>query len=114
MAEGVIAATQQRTPWPEALSPPTKPSPDSLNGLAHVRGGTCVAKPHELTAVDRIEVDTGGRGDTSVFEHALGKIETVGCESRNVRIEVECPIDWQKPIKTRLRQLGCENSTILL
>lgn len=55
----------------------SEPPRDPRHRFAHFLGRTRVGKTDELMAVNRIEVDAGGGRDARLFQHLLGKLETV-------------------------------------
>src|ERR1700676_4572719 len=97
--------------WPLCLA---KPPRDAGNRLAHFLARTGVAKAKELAAVNRIEGDAGGRRDARLLQHLFGKLETVGGELRDVRVEVECAVGGQEFVQTGLRQPRDQNAAVLL
>src|SRR5947209_11733355 len=73
-----------------------EPTGDARNCLAHLFERTRVGKADEPAAVDRIEIDSWGGRDVRLFQHTLGKFETVGREGRNIGIQVKRAIGGQK------------------
>src|SRR2546423_12626989 len=84
-----------------ALSEPPR---DTRNRLPHFIGRTRIAKADELTASNRIEIDAGCRRDMCLLQHFLRKLETVGRECRDIRVQVKRAIGGQEIVEARLRQ----------
>src|SRR6266478_4929616 len=92
----------------------SKPPRDTRNGFAHFVGRTGIAKPNELTAVNRIEIDAGGCCDERLFQHLFGKLETVGGEFGDIGVEVKRAVGGQEFVEAGLRQPLDQNAPVLL
>src|SRR5687768_15582289 len=65
---------------------PLEPATDPLHRLAHVGGGAGVAEADEMVAAGGIEIDAGGGRHMRVLQQALGEIEAVVGEARDVGV----------------------------
>src|SRR5438067_6172758 len=99
-------------PRPQLLR--SKPPPDPLHRLLHVRGRSGIAEADEMAAAHRIEVGARRRRDVRLVEHALGKIEAVGAKTRNISIKIEGTIDGKNPVEPGLGQAFEQNPPVLL
>src|SRR5690242_11852205 len=72
---------------PRSLS--LQPACDPLHRIAHGVGRSRIGEADERTAMDRIEIDAGGRGHMRLFQHLLREGKAVGGELRHVGIEIE-------------------------
>src|SRR5437868_15317504 len=93
-----------------ALSEPPR---DTRNRLPHFIGRTRIAKADELTASNRIEIDTGGRRDVRLLQHFLCKLETVGSECRYIRVQVKRAVGGQEFVQARSRQALDQDAEVL-
>src|ERR1700712_1056709 len=91
-----------------------EPARDPGDGLAHVVGRTRVGKANELAAMERIEVDARGGRDMRLLKHLLGKFETVGCEARDIGIQIERAVGGQECVEAGLRQALDQDAPVLL
>src|SRR6266851_8354562 len=101
----------RQSTYPRSLSEPPR---DTRHGLAHFVGRTRIGKANELMAMNRIEVDAGGRRDVRLFQHLFGKLETVGGELRDIGVEVKRAVGGQELVETGLRQSFDQNAAVLL
>src|SRR5260370_38669642 len=92
----------------------SEPARDTRKGLAHFLGRTGIAKTNEPTAVNRIEIDSGGCCDARLFQHLFGKLETVGGEIGDIGVEVEGTVGGQEFVEAGLRQTLDQNAPVLL
>src|SRR5438105_9494283 len=92
-----------------ALSEPPR---DTRNRLPHFIGRTRIGKADELTASNRIEIDTGCRRDVCLLQHFLCKLETVRRECRDIRVQVKCAICGQEFVEAGSRQGLDQDATV--
>src|SRR3954449_1915036 len=92
-----------------ALSEPPR---DTRNRLPHFIGRTRVGKADELTAPNRIEIDAGCRRDVCLLQHFLCKLETVGGEFGDIRVQVKRTVGGQEFVEPRLRQALDQNAAV--
>ncbi len=76
-----------------------QPFPDPRHRLAHIGGGAGVGKAQEFLAMQRIEVEPRRRRNARLLQHALGEIDAVIGEARNVGIEIEGAVHRQETIE---------------
>src|SRR5215475_14362219 len=76
------------TSWAQTLLL-AQPARNPRHRLSHVVRRARIGEAHKTSPMDGIEVDAGGCRDMRFFQHALGKVETVGGEFGDVGIEVE-------------------------
>ena len=89
-------------------------SPIRSDRFVHLSRAAGVAQAQEILAVQRIEIDAGGRGHAGLLQHARREGEAVVREARHVGVKIERAVGGQKCVEPGARQSVEQDAPVFL